>query len=189
MTKLGENVTCCTTSAAQRSSRMTQSDSKTRSTTCTLKSGTKPAHHGKIGYLNSRNPRSKDIGSLHIVASYKARELILDLIFLNLCKDQECQFVLWLLIVICTVKCISMTTTSTCIYDVWSLKDNQHHCFYFIFLFLLQLLHTPCFVLLRLFGANMYMIKGYIHLLVSFPFVGKHSTWYFVQCTVDISLQ
>ena len=66
MTKLGENVTCCTTSAAQRSSRMTQSDSKTRSTTRTLKSGTKPAQHGKIGYLNSRNPRSKDIGSLHI---------------------------------------------------------------------------------------------------------------------------
>ena len=65
MAKLGENVTCCTTSAAQRSSRMTQSDSKTRSTTHTLKSGTKPAHHGKIGYLNSRNPRSKDIGSLH----------------------------------------------------------------------------------------------------------------------------
>ena len=68
MAKLGENVTCCTTSAAQRSSRMTQSDSKTRSTTCTLKSGTKPAHHGKIGYLNSRNPRSKDIGSLHWIS-------------------------------------------------------------------------------------------------------------------------
>ena len=62
--KVGRKFTCCTTSAAKRSSRMTQSDSKTRSTTRTLKSGTKPAHHGKIGYLNSRNPRSKDIGSL-----------------------------------------------------------------------------------------------------------------------------
>ena len=70
----------------------------------------------------------------------------LDIIFENLCKYQECQFVLWLLAVICTFICICMTT-STCIYDVWSLKDNLHFNFYFSrsLCFLQLLLRPPCF--------------------------------------------
>ena len=77
MTKLGENVTCCTTSAAQRSSRMTQSDSKTRSTTRTLKSGTKPAHHGEDWISEFTEPKEQGYWTLtHIMVNNRKVRII-----------------------------------------------------------------------------------------------------------------
>ena len=76
--------------------------------------------------------------------------------------------------------------------DVWSLKAiGTLISFYFLFFcfWYNSCCTDPVFVLLWLFSANMYTIKGYIHILVSLPFVGIYFIWYFVQCTVDISLQ
>ena len=61
---------------------------------------------------------------------------------------QGSQFVLWLIILICTFVCISMTATNTCIYDVCSLKCN-----WYLYLFSLSLLF---FLLQQIF----YMVCG-----------------------------
>ena len=75
---------------------------------------------------------SKSITCLYLI---RLMNWCRDLVFWNLCKDQECQFFLWLLIAICSFIWLTATIASICKYDVSPLKGNWPLLFLFNLIF------------------------------------------------------